>query len=416
MRKTLSVLTFMVCLCIPAMAQAMEVIVEITGPQELSALKDGIGKTIVTRCIARGIPVERFSRLSVTISTLGDVISYDALLDATPPKAFHKDIKEMSAISPAIDEMITAIFSGTGAVPAVPAPSGKPAAGQESGPGVRLPFIPTSIAAAGERIFVSDEATVYELSGEKAKPLWKARGNNVILRIYPYGDDLIVLAKLMDGFKTYHIRGSEIIEQWNKAVIPLGSGLVSSTLAFDRIFSPQPFQWSQAARVAGSPPQIPEGLDFMSSLAAELVQSATGPEIISYNASGRLTINNGGTTVWTDEDSTSITSQYIDEGRRSGGSFEGDLPARYYVRPRIVASGGRIITFRNGQGAAGMVSRLNVFEKAQIIAYSPSGGEFSREVLTEFSKSYCVDIAIAQEKAAALIVQGKSAYVQFIGL
>ncbi len=114
MRKTLSVLAFMVCLCLPATALAMEVKVEISGPQELTAMKDGIGTTILTRCIARGIPVESFSRLSVTISALGEVISYDALLDTDPPRAFHKDIKDVSAVSPTIDEMISTIFAGRG--------------------------------------------------------------------------------------------------------------------------------------------------------------------------------------------------------------------------------------------------------------------------------------------------------------
>ncbi len=416
MRKTLSVLAFMVCLCLPATALAMEVKVEISGPQELTAMKDGIGTTILTRCIARGIPVESFSRLSVTISALGEVISYDALLDTDPPRAFHKDIKDVSAVSPTIDEMISTIFAGAGIVPAGPAHRGAPAMGAEGRPRVKLPFIPTSIVAAGEKVFVSDTKTVYELVGEKASPLWKTRGNNEILRIYHYGDDIVVLTRLMDGFRTYLVRGTQIGEQWNKPVIPLGSGLVSSTLRFDRTFSPLPFQWSRASMVAGSSPQIPPDLDFISSITGEIVPSAAGPEIISYDASGRLTVANGKTVLWTDADGTSITPQYVDEDRSAGGNDERDIPARYYFKPRIALSGDRIITFRNGQGLAGMVSRLNVFEKAQVIRYYPAGEDFAREVLTEFADGYCVDIAVSPHGAAALIVQGKSAYVQFIGL
>jgi len=225
-----------------------------------------------------------------------------------------------------------------------------------------------------------------------------------------------VLTRIMDGCRTYVVRGTQIGEQWNTPVIPLGSGLVSSTLRFDRTFSPLPFQWSRAARVAGSSPQIAPDLDFISSITGEIVPSAAGPEIISYDASGRLTVANGKTVLWTAADGTSITPQYVDEDRSAGGNDERDIPARYYFKPRIALSGDRIITFRNGQGLAGMVSRLNVFEKAQVIRYYPAGEDFAREVLTEFADGYCVDIAVSPHGAAALIVQGKSAYVQFIGL
>ena len=287
---------------------------------------------------------------------------------------------------------------------------------QEEGQRIKLPFLPTSITSVGEKIFVSDEHTVYELTGEKVSPLWKARGNNEVLRIYPYGDDLIVLARIMDGFQTFLIHGSEIKVRWNRAVIPLGSGLVSSKLTFDRVFSPLSYQWSSAAQETGASPQIPDGFDVICTITADISPSAGGPEVISYDASDRLTISNGKSTLWSDIDGTTITPLHVDEGRSSRVGIEGDLPARYYVRPRIASAGGRLVTFRNGQGLAGMVSRLNMFENTQILVYTRTGEEFSRTVLAEYPGSYCMDIAVTQGRAAALIVHGKSAYVQFIGL
>jgi len=416
MRAILCALTAMVFLCVPAYARGMEVTVEITGPQELSALKEGIAKTITARCITQGVPMEKYSRLSVSISKLGDVISYDALLDTAPPRAFHKDIKDASALSGTIDEMIKEILVGTGTGQAVPTPAPGQAPKAELGPRTKLPFLPTSIAAVGERIFVSDAKMVYEISEGKASQVWTVRGNNEIMRISPYGDSLIVLAKLQDGFRTFLIKDGETKDSWNKAVIPLGPGLVSSTLRFDRIFGPPFYQWTRSSLEAGSSPLIPQGLDIASTIAADVMPSAGGVELISYDSSDRLTISNGKETLWTDVDATSITPQYIDEERRSGSNFEGYSPARYYLKPRIVTLGERIVTFRNDQGLAKMMSRLNLFNSSQILVYAPSPDGFSREVLTAFANGYCVDITVVQGKPAALIVQDKSAYVQYIGL
>ena len=114
MRKIVPVLSFMVCLLVPTLAFSMEAAVEITGPQELTSLKAGIEKSVITRCIAKGIALEKYQKITITLSKLGDIISYDALLDTKPVRAFHKDLKDTSALSATIDEMIDAIFSETG--------------------------------------------------------------------------------------------------------------------------------------------------------------------------------------------------------------------------------------------------------------------------------------------------------------
>ena len=114
MRKILPVLSFMVCLLVPSLAFSMEATVEITGPQELTSLKSGIEKSVITRCIAKGIALDKYQKITISLSKLGDIISYDALLDTKPARAFHKDLKDTSALSATIDEMIDVIFFETG--------------------------------------------------------------------------------------------------------------------------------------------------------------------------------------------------------------------------------------------------------------------------------------------------------------
>ncbi|HOS97224.1 MAG TPA: hypothetical protein PLR71_11255 [Deltaproteobacteria bacterium] len=417
MRKTPALLLIVACLIFPASALGMEVTVEITGPPELTALKPGIEKTIPARCMSTGIDMKAFGRLAVTITALGDVISYDAVLDTTPPRAFHRDIRDASALSGTIDEMIKALFAEHGAVPGSRVPAVQPPQARESLPRVRLPFMATSIAAAGERTWVSDESTVYELTGDETTPVWKATGNNRILRIYHHEGSIIVLAKIMDTVQTFRIHGTELAEKWHKAVIPLGNGLISTGLTFDTmIYRPTGYQWSRAVQTQGSSPQIPEGLDILSATAAELRQSSPGPEILSYDTAGRMVLSDGKSVLWTDEEDAGITPQYIEQERADRGYGEGEIPARYSLRPRAVVFGDRIVTFRNNQGMARIVSRSNLFESAEVVLFTPSAEGFTRSELASIPRGYCVDIAVTQNKAAVLVVQDKNAFVQYIGL
>ena len=394
----------------------MEVAIEVTGPQELTTLKAGMEKTIIARCVAKGIPLERYNKLNITVSKLGDVISYDALLDTTPQRAFHKDLKDTSNLSGTIDEMIGAIFTETSkSQPASVTPT-KTAVGQENVVKIKLPFVATSIASIGEKMFVSDNKKVYELKDEKASPLWPAPGKNEILRIYPYGESLIVLTKIMNEFKTFMIQGSETKERWNKAVIPLGTGLVSTNLMFDKVYGTTPYVWSQATQVTGSSPQILKGLDIISATLTGAETSSASPSVISFNFDNRMVVSDGKSILWTDDTDSGITPQFIEDELVLRGSPENEPPARYYLKPRIASLGPKIITFRNGQGSARVLPRLNLFEYTQILVYTPSGKEFNRYELAFFPDSYCSDITIAQGKVAALIVKNKNTYVQFLGL
>ena len=263
---------------------------------------------------------------------------------------------------------------------------------------------------------MSDTKTLYELKGEKTSLLWRAPGNNEILRIYPYGESILVLAKLLNDCRTFMILGKETKERWSKAVIPLGSGLVSSNLNFDRVYGDIPYIWSKATQVAGTSPQIPDGLDVVSSLSSEAMTASTGTRIFTYNPKGTMVVSDGKSILWTDDTSAGNAPQFI-EDLPVDRSNSGDEPIiRYYLRPRMVTIGSKIITFRNGQGTTKMISGLNLFEYSQVLAYTQTGDNFTKDELATFPDNYCPDIAVIQGKVAALLVKNNVTYVQFLGL
>lgn len=83
---------------------------------------------------------------------------------------------------------------------------------------------------------------------------------------------------------------------------------------------------------------------------------------------------------------------------------------------RIVVLGERIVTFRDSQGMARLVSGLNLSQFSQVLVYTPSGNDFTKENLAPFPESSCTDIALAQGKIAVLILKDKDTYVHFLGL
>ncbi len=416
MRKIIPALSFMVCLIVPVLAFSMEAAVEITGPQELTSLKSGIAKSVITRCIAKGIALEKYQKITISLSKLGDIISYDALLDTKPVRAFHKDIKDTSALSATIDEMIDALFSETAKPQVTGIQPSNALTVQEITPKIMLPFIATSIAAIGDRIYVSDTKTVYELKGEKASLLWEAPGKNEILRIYPYGESIIVLAKLMNDCRTFMLSGKETKERWSKAVIPLGNGLVSTSLRFDSIYGTIPYLWSKATQVAGSSPQIPGDLDIISSLSSDAMTPSTGSRIITYNPKGAMVVSDGKSILWTDDTNAGNAPQFIEDLPADRNYSGGEPVSRYYLKPRMVTLGSMIVTFRNSLGSTKIVSGLNLFEYSQVLAYTQTGDGFTKNELATFPDSYCPDITVIQGKVAALLVKSKLTYVQFLGL
>jgi hypothetical protein len=411
MRKIIFILCMVLFFYIPILSYAMDVSVDIMGPQDLGTLKGGIEKTIVARCIAKGIQLESYKKLNVTLSKLGDVISYDALLDSVPPKAFHKDLKDTSNLSGTIDEMIGAMFvAAPKTQAAIQAPSQQePVQKNVAGAKLKLPFIANSIAEIGGKIFISDPNTVYALKGEKTSPIWHTPGSIEILRIYPYQDTLIVLGKLKNDFRSFKIKDGKTIERWDKAVVPLGKGLVVSELYSDKDTSSRPYTWLPVKQLAGSSPSLPKELDVIAAVTSETGTVSKGPEVLSFTQENHLTVYGDSSVLRKAEDNAGIVPEYIEDPTITP-------PMRYYLKPRIVVAGGKIVTFKNDQGLARWIARIPLFEASQIIVYSASGDEFEGTAVATFPKSYCADIALASGKVAALIVKEKYTYLQLLDL
>jgi hypothetical protein len=286
----------------------------------------------------------------------------------------------------------------------------------ESAPKIQLQLAAISIASIGDRLFICDTKTVYELKGDKTTPLWQAPGNNEILRLFPYGESIIVLTKIMNDCHSFMISGAETKERWSKAVIPFGNGLISTNLTFNRMLGSIPYEWSKAKQVKGSSPQIPDGLDIISALPFEAKAPSSGGMIISYNRADIMVISDGKSIVCADDSSVGNSPLFI-EDLQEERDYTGSEPIiRYYLKPRIVLLGDTFVTLRNYQGSTKLVAGFNMFEYAQVFGYRPTGNEFTKSELANFPSGYCTDITITQGKIATLIVKGKYTYVQFLGL
>jgi len=418
MKKVRILLPVLVCLFLSSEAFSMQTSVEITGPQELRSLKEGIEKSVTARCIARGIAVDTFGKLTITISKLGDTISYDALLDTKPPKAFHKDLKDASTLSATMDEMIIALFGDAQKAQTPPILPKKEPQVQGNGQEIKLPLQAISITAVGDKLFICDKKTVYDLTNLNT-PVWQAPGNNEILRLYTYGESIIVLTKIMNNFRSFTITGTGVVnEQWSRAVIPFGSGLISTDIIFNRELGAIPYTWSNPKQERGSSPQIPEGLDILSALSFETKAASAGFMTISYNHADTMVIRDGKSTICTEDKSVGNSPQFLDDTKVERDYTGSEPNLRYYLKPRIALVEGTFFSPRNSLGSTKIVAGLNLFESALIFAYKANAadGEFTKSELASFPDGYCTDIAVSGGRIVALVVKGKFTYVQFIGL
>lgn len=429
MRKTCTAMAAVVLLCIPVAAICMEPAVVVSGQSIPGITKEWVASTIVTRCMARGVDLEAHGRLEVTIVTLGDISSVDAVLQGEPPVAFHKDVHAPEGISGAIDEMIESLFVGArrSRLPATPTPGPGGAPGNDGRVGathsttpVELPFTPTSIAWIGEAIFVSDMKRIHKISDGAPKEIWKAPGASEILRITPHENGLLVVTKTSDTLKTFFVRDSRVEETWDGAVLPLGPGLVSTRLRLDRDLDATRFRWERPSIVMGSPALPPEGADCLNAVVLPAGQKDSRPTIVSYGRTGRIALWEGGELVWEAEEGSGVTPLSIESRpsrvQKTGSEAASTETVRYALSPRIAVAGPRIVTFVNEQGSGGIFPRLNLFSSSEVVAYEQAGNALERRSLASFKKGHCVDIAVVGKQAAVLVVEGKKSFVRFVEL
>ena len=396
----------------PCFAFAAGPNVEIIGPDDLVSLKPGIKQSIIARCISQGVSLEAHPELTVTIFQLGEVISFDAVLDSEPPRAFHSDIKERSAISQTIDEMISRIFiaplpAWQSRQPAQAEPDYIPQTRQE----IDLPFIATSLIVHNGSIYVSDEKTIYIINDEKAEPWWKTPRNERIFRIYAYQDSIIALVKKMNDLNSFLINQGKTAQHWNIPVIPVGGALASAQISSDSDIPDGINMWSEPRFLEEGPIALPHGTDFLSVTMGDVTQAKQNEETLTFDNKARLRVSSAGEIVWSSSTKISPLPMFIEKEINSD-----DPPARYYIMPRILVNDAEIITIRNDRGASKIFGNIIRFTGFEILAYSRKGSRFEDRTIVKTPKYYCADIALEDRSLLALIITDNNSFVQFIDL
>jgi hypothetical protein len=417
MKKITMIAIVAALLVFPLLVYAMETVVEIRGPEDITRMKAGIEKSIPARCIAKGIDLSKYDRLTITIAKPGESISFDAILKAEPSKAFHKDLKNQDGLSATIDEMIDDLFG-----PRQPVAIATPPMAKDLEPWIKpidLPFTATSITTLGDTIFISDRTTIYILKDDKPMVWWKAPGRDEIFRLYSYKGSIIALTKHWDdAFLTYRITDGKTAHEWLNAVVPMGDGLISAVLKIAPDNTYQSNRWTSATLVEGTPPKLPLNTDIIAIVIQDLYPKLQGPEIIDFNSTGRLAISSGKETIWQSETifeklPLNLEQEYVINGGGKGDSEIQTMTEHYNLPPRIMVVGRTIITIDNGQGLVGVLSNVKFFKSSRILGYTWTGSDFEDSVLAKAQMGYFADIAVLKDRLLALIIQEKGTMLTF---
>ena len=415
MKRPFICLFFLSLLIASSPSRAIEVVVEMTGPEDFVQLKDGIRKTITARCLAADASPGDEAALRVSLIQLGETISFDAVLDSQRPKAFHRDVGSRGELSGVIDLMIEELLVGKTRPTAVPspAPEEKPLVEVAAPPpiesGIELPFIATSLAVLEGTVFVSDGKTLYRMEGDRAVPCWNTPGSARIYRIYTYRDSLLAVANRRESFHTYRIRGSETVQNWERCVIPLGDTLVMSRLMTDPMLSDGVNSWENPVTNTGEAYEFPQGFDFVSAQVADVVPSQSGLETIAFDRLGRVTLLNGKNPLWTSEAKLATLPLYF-KNKVNGPD------ARYYLMPRILPYENGVITIANEQGPWKFLGNVKYYSSSRILMLDPGkSGDNERDLVT-IRNHYCADIALDEGGLIVLVVKKSTSLMQRIDL
>jgi len=414
MKRTILILPFALILLMffISTSYAAEPKIEIMGSDELVSLKPGIKQSIIARCISKGVNLDTYPELSVTIFQLGDIISFDAVLDSQPPRAFHSDLGKTSELSEAIDNMITAIFNASltsqqDRLPVQKEPGSLRQAHQE----IDLPFIAVSVVVHKGSIYVSDDKNIYILKDNKAHPWWSTPNREDIFRLYSYQDAIVALVQRAKDFNTYLIDQDKTVQHWKRPVIPVGGSLASSQITSDADIPDGINLWSKPSYLDETRLQVPDNTDFLSLTLGEVVAEKLNEEALSYDRKACLTVSTAGEVIWSSSNKFSPLPLFIEKDLNTD-----DPPARYYMMPRILAYNGEIVTIRNDRGMSKIFGNIIMFNGFKVLAFSHQGLRFEDRTLVQMSKYYCADIAIYDRSLLALIIAKDSSFVQIVDL
>ena len=415
MKRSFICLFFLSFLIASSPSHAIEVVVEMTGAEDLVQLKDGIQKTITARCLAAGTPPGDGNALTVSLMRLGEIISFDAVLDSQPPRAFHRDVGSRGELSGVIDQMIEELIIGR-AQPAAappPAPEEKPLVEVAAPPpiesGIELPFIATSLVVLDGTVFVSDGKTLYRMEGDRAVPCWNTPGSAKIYRIFTYQGSLLAVTNRRESFHTYQIKGSETVQSWERCVIPLGDTLVMSRLMTDLMLPDGVNYWENPVAGTGEAFEFPQGFDFVSAQAADIIPSQSGIETIAFDKLGRVTLLSGKNPLWASETKLATLPLYFE-------SKVDEPDARYYLMPRILPYGSGVITIANEQGPWKFLRNVKYYNSSRVLMLNPGkSGDGERDLVT-IRNHYCADIALDEGDLIVLVVKKSTSLLQRIDL
>lgn len=432
--------------CITSQLSAMTIDTQINGPDELKNQKEAINRTVETRCLANGVDIGKFNNLGIHINKLGDVYSFDAILDTTPPKAFHKDMKSINDLTSTIDEMIASLFSVQ--------PPSAPAAPAAKIKDTRLNFKATSIILLNDSIYVSGGNTIYLVNDAQATPWWSYKGPGPIFRMWPYKDTIIALIRYNGGynqdvFVTHQIKDGAVINTWTGVVLPLGNGLAKADISMPPDLTQEINRWSSTKAVDGNPDLLPASMDPLASIRADIMPWSSGNEIITFSpTNGKLLVFSKDMknpkesskswwqktkdafslsdvdkkALWSSETQFSRLPLYLEQiyVERKTTKSE-DVESReqevdYFLPPRIIVDSNHMISIDNNQGLWGMLDKVTIYKSCQIRVYTWNVNDFTETMPLRSTLGYCVDIAVNGDKILALIITDEETLLRTVSL
>ena len=383
------------------------------GAEDFVQLKDGIQKTITARCLAAGTPPGDGNALTVSLMQLGEIISFDAVLDSQPPRAFHRDVGSRGELSGVIDQMIEELIIGRAQPAAAPPLHRKKSLWsrsrprRRSNPGSSFPLSPPPwLCSTAPSLSVTAKPSPH---GGPRRALLEHPGSAKIYRIFTYQGSLLAVTNRRESFHTYQIKGSETVQSWERCVIPLGDTLVMSRLMTDLMLPDGVNYWENPVAGTGEAFEFPQGFDFVSAQAADISPSQSGIETIAFDKLGRVTLLSGKNPLWASETKLATLPLYFE-------SKVDEPDARYYLMPRILPYGSGVITIANEQGPWKFLRNVKYYNSSRVLMLNPGkSGDGERDLVT-IRNHYCADIALDEGDLIVLVVKKSTSLLQRIDL
>lgn len=289
---------------------------------------------------------------------------------------------------------------------------------------VALPFQARSIAILGERIFIADQSTIYELIDRQPRVWWKIPDQEEILRLYAYGDSILAVANnehhmlfQQDDFVTYRITSGKTVKEWLGAVVPWDGGLISSVVKLAPDITKQVNRWSRASAIEGRPTIPPIGTDIIGSAFADVCPAYPGSEIITFSPSGKLIVTAHRDTIWSsDVGFVSLPLSLQQEYIVYPGDFESQditMTQYYYLPPRIIVDKETMITIDNNAGRPDLLENAKSYTACQIRGYTWTGRDFEERIIVRSGLGYGTDIAVRKGVLMTVIVKQSGSQIIF---